>query len=224
MRINKWLASHTSLSRRKADTAIANGQIKINGHTAVLGDMVGPSDRVSQNGQDITSTVRSTELWALHKPVGYICSRDGQGSRTIYDILPEELQHLKSVGRLDKMTSGLLLLTNDGDLMQRLSHPSANHEKVYEVELDQALSDEARRLLVGSGVDIGDARHSRFIVTPKDADKRRWEVVLTEGRNRQIRRTFEALGLQVVKLQRIRFAQYSLGAMRPGAMKKLNTK
>ena len=123
----------------------------------------------------------------LNKPVGYVCSRKGQGSQTIYDLIPAKYHHLESVGRLDKDSSGLLLLTDDGELANKLTHPSFRKEKVYEVTLDKSLheSDLAR---LQHGIELDDGT-SRFIISPLKAQNS-YLVTISEGRNRQIRRTF----------------------------------
>jgi 23S rRNA pseudouridine2605 synthase len=127
MRLNKFIAQSTGLSRRAADAAIAQGRVSVNGREAALGKEVGESDTVVLDNSAITPAVNTVTIM-LNKPVGYVCSRNGQGSKTVYDLLPPEYQQLKPVGRLDKDSSGLLLMTNDGDLAYELTHPSIrNH-------------------------------------------------------------------------------------------------
>ncbi|MDQ3093829.1 MAG: rRNA pseudouridine synthase [bacterium] len=218
MRINKWLAQNTDLSRRKADDAVANGNVRINEDLAELGSDVSYSDIVKLNGMIISQQSNKPELWMLNKPAGYICSRDGQGAKTIYDLLPLGLQKLNPVGRLDKDSSGLLLLTNDGNLQQQLSHPSFGHQKTYEVTLGKALSDAELELIVNPGVDIGDERLSQFMIEP--TGNTTYKVTLHEGRNRQVRRTFEALKNRVNRLHRVSFGEYNLGELGPGKHKR----
>ena len=117
MRINKYVALATGMSRRAADRAIDEGRVQVNGQVPSAGQAVADSDSVTLDNSVITTDVKIQTIM-LNKPVGYVCSRDGQGSRTIYDLLPSELHHLKPVGRLDKNSSGLLLMTNDGQLHQ----------------------------------------------------------------------------------------------------------
>jgi pseudouridine synthase len=222
MRINKWLALHTDLSRRKADEAVANGRVRINGNVAKIGDTVSGGDKLMLDGKAITSNEQFTTIM-LNKPVGFVCSKVGQGSRTIYDLLPAKYHHLKPVGRLDKYTSGLLLMTNDGTLLNQLTHPSFNKEKVYFVELHKPLTDAALTHLK-RGVDIDDERQSYLRVTQKfDVDSDAiYTVRLNEGRNRQIRRTFDALSYDVVRLHRSEMGDYKLGTLKPGEIKVLN--
>ncbi len=217
MRINKWLAQNTDLSRRKADDAVINGNVHINNELAELGSNVSDSNIVKLNGLTIIPIVSKPELWMLNKPAGYICSRDGQGAKSIYELLPAVLKELNPVGRLDKDSSGLLLLTNDGTLQQKLSHPSFGHKKIYEVTLNKSFSDSEIDLIFNPGVDIGDERLSQFMI--EATGKNTYKVILEEGRNRQIRRTFEALNYRVKRLHRVSFGEFDLDELSPGKLK-----
>ena len=141
----------------------------------------------------------------LNKPVGYVCSRDGQGSQTVYNLLPEQYHHLKPVGRLDKDSSGLLLLTNDGDLAYQLTHPSFEKEKVYLVSVKPSLLAKDKQK-IETGVQLDDGISKLTLI--KRGGK--WQVIMHEGRNRQIRRTFAILNYKVIDLHRIKFGQYKL--------------
>jgi 23S rRNA pseudouridine2605 synthase len=208
MRINKYVALATGMSRRKADDIIAQGRVKVNGQTGQPGQAISPEDTVTLDTKPITTDVKTVTIM-LNKPVGYVCSRNGQGSRTIYDLLPPEYHHLKPVGRLDKDSSGLLLLTNDGDLAQELTHPSRQKAKVYEVMLDEPLQPLHRQMISDHGVMLEDGPSKFELTRLKDGDLN-WQVTMHEGRNRQIRRTFSALGYTVKTLHRTRFGTYSL--------------
>ncbi|MDQ3159239.1 MAG: rRNA pseudouridine synthase [bacterium] len=212
MRLNKYIAKATGISRRKVDTLIENGAVNVNGKRASLGIQVSDADDVVVNGTEVKAPTTSTTIM-LNKPTGYVCSREGQGSKTIYDLLPEELHKLKSIGRLDKDSSGLILLTDNGDMANQLLHPSGQKRKVYEIELNKSLSDEHQQTIARSGVDIGDARPSKLKLSGKDNE---WTVTISEGRNRQIRRTFEKLGYGVTKLNRTEFGDYKLDKLKPG--------
>src|SRR5690606_28032606 len=140
-----------------------------------------------------TTLATGTVTIMLNKPVGYVVSRAGQGSRTIYDLLPPEYHHLKPIGRLDKDSSGLLLLTNDGQLAQDLTHPQYQKIKIYEVELNIPPLQPHRETSSNHGVEL-DHGNSRLILDPLEDDGgRSWRFTMHEGRNRQIRRTFAAL-------------------------------
>jgi 23S rRNA pseudouridine2605 synthase len=229
MRINKFIAQGTGLSRRAADRAVEEGRVTINGQPASLGDGVNDSDKVTLDGRSITPSVNTITIM-LNKPAGYVCSRDGQGSQTIYDLLPAEFLILKPVGRLDKDSSGLLLLTNDGLLANELTHPRYGKEKLYEVELDRPLAEEdlAR---IQQGVILEDGI-SKLQVEPhmpspekqgsKLQAKNSFHVRMSEGRNRQIRRTFAAIGYEVTKLHRTHFGPYNLTGLASGDLKKLD--
>lgn len=220
MRINSYIAKATGISRRAADTRIENGAVRINDRLAKLGQTVSSGDTVQLDGNIITIKEQS-HLIALHKPVGYVCSRQGQGSKTIYDLLPKNLHHLKPAGRLDKASSGLLLLTDDGSLAHQLTHPSFHKQKVYRVHIDHPLQLADKKRIMASGVDIGDSRPSSFQLKQLDKTTQMWLATLQEGRNRQIRRTFSALGHRVTRLHRISFGPYKLGGIALGSYKQL---
>lgn len=206
MRINKFIAQQTSLSRRSADAAISEGRVLINSEPVGPGSIVSLDDEVELDGKLISNTKKTLVTLMLNKPAGYVCSRNGQGSKTIYGLLPNRFRHLNSVGRLDKNSSGLLLLTNDGNLANKLSHPSFQKEKIYEVKLDRKLSDEDIAK-VQKGIRLEDGL-SKLQINELGSNK--YEVRMSEGRNRQIRRTFEALNSNVKSLHRTKFGDYAL--------------
>lgn len=219
IRLNKFLAERLGISRREADNAIAAGRVLIDGQVAGLGARVSMPDEgdstidkapsVCYNGSMVPFLGSYTYL-ALNKPVGYICSRKRQGEfPTIYELLPEKYHGLKTVGRLDRDSSGLILLTNDGDFAFRMTHPKFVKTKVYEVELDQPLEPLHQQMISDFGIEIGDGV-SRLGLEKRGEGRKRWRVIMSEGRNRQIRRTFAALGYTVTKLHRVEFGKYQL--------------
>ena len=216
MRINKYIASATGLSRRAADAALEQGRVLVNDTKPSAGQDVTDADTVTLDGRVITPDVKTVTLM-LNKPVGYVCSRNGQGSRTVYDLLPGELRHLKPVGRLDKDSSGLLLLTNDGQLAHELTHPSRQKTKVYEITLDKPLQPLHRQMISDHGISLDDGP-SKFDLE-RIAYETSWRITMHEGRNRQIRRTFAALGYQVVTLHRTHFGNFVLDNLEAGAYK-----
>lgn len=217
MRLNKFLADNTELSRRKADTAIENGRAKVNETVAVLGTVVAAGDKVFLDGKPVESTNTGNKVTILlNKPVGYVCSKNGQGNPTVYEFLPDDYQGLNIAGRLDKDSSGLVVLTNDGKLLNELTHPSNNKEKIYEVTLERELTPDDMSKLI-KGVDIGDNRPSKF-KNIKKISENTYEVVLEEGRNRQIRRSFEAINYKVSQLHREQLGQYHLGKLKDKEM------
>jgi 23S rRNA pseudouridine2605 synthase len=213
MRINQYVASASGLSRRSADEAVQAGRVTINGRPAELGATVTPDDKVTFDGRRITPGTKTTVI--LNKPAGYVVSRQGQGSKTIYDLLPEKYLNLKPVGRLDKDSSGLLLLTNDGDLAHQLTHPRYAKTKVYEVALDKPLEPLHQQMINDHDIQLEDGP-SKLSLQRLDDSRSEWQVTMSEGRNRQIRRTFAALGYTVKKLHRTQFAGYSLGNLSEG--------
>lgn len=215
VRLNKFLAERLGLSRRQADDAIATGKVSVNDTPAVLGARIDKNDKVCYNGKIIPFDVGYLYV-GLNKPAGYVCSRRAQGEfPTIYELLPEKYRDLKTVGRLDKDSSGLILLTNDGDFAFKMTHPSFTKMKIYEVELDRALEPLHQQEISDFGIEIGDGV-SRLGLTRLDDSRQRWRVEMNEGRNRQIRRTFGALGYTVTKLHRTVFGPYQLSGLGEG--------
>lgn len=221
MRLNKFVALSLGVSRRKADELIEQGQILVNGDRAVLGRQISQSDTILHNSRELR--IQPKKLILLHKPVGYLCSRASQGGvPTIYELLPKSLHHLKPVGRLDKDSSGLILLTNDGDFAHQMTHPSFYKIKRYLVTLDQPLQPLHRQMINDFGVQLPDGPSRLTLERQHDGDDRRWIIQMSEGRNRQIRRTFAALGYTVKKLHRTDFGSYSLGGMKRGEFQESN--
>lgn len=213
-RLNKYLALTLGVSRREADGLIEKGKVTINGEPAGLGRRVAPGDSVSVGGKTVSDTTVDYVYLMLNKPEGYVSSRRQQGtSPTIYSLLPKMYHALKPVGRLDRDSSGLLLLTNDGDFAHTMTHPSFVKTKRYEVTLDKTLQPLHQQMISDYGVALPDGI-STFLVTRLDTG---YEVVMHEGRNRQIRRTFAALGYAVTGLHRTDFGPYGLGGLESGA-------
>jgi 23S rRNA pseudouridine2605 synthase len=208
-RLNKVLASQMAVGRRQADMLIEKGNVSVNHQPARLGQRVGPDDFIEVNGKRVAIEAKQYVYLLLNKPVGYVCSRRQQGvAPTIYSLIPQEYQHLKPVGRLDKDSSGILLMTNDGDLALQMTHPRFSKEKTYVVELDKPLESQHRQMITTRGVELADGV-SQFELHPVARSKdRTWIVNMHEGRNRQIRRTFAAVGYTVQKLHRKTFGPF----------------
>ena len=221
IRLNKFLAERLGCSRREADALIESGKILVDQKPPQLGAKVDKNSKVWYNGEIVPFQTDYLYI-AFHKPVGYVCSRRAQGSApTLYDLLPAKFRHLKTVGRLDKDSSGLILLTNDGDFAFRMTHPKFRKTKVYEVELNRPLEPLHQQMISDYGVKLEDGISKFKVITSAEStedqhSRTRFTVVLTEGRNRQIRRTFAALGYRVIKLHRTTFGQYELGDLQPG--------
>ena len=209
-RLNKFIARATGLSRRQADQIISEHRVKVNGQAAQIGQPVCAGDTVQLDGTELRLPVKRT-LLLLNKPIGYVCSRRAQAAnvQTIYRLLPPEYQALKTVGRLDKDSSGLILLTDDGDLAQLLTHPRHAKQKQYQVQLDRPLSLAHQQMINDFGLVLADGL-SRLTLSQLSPDQTCWQVTMSEGRNRQIRRTFSALGYQTIRLHRTEFGDYDL--------------
>lgn len=220
-RLNKYLAHSLGISRRTADEIIASGQIVVNAKTAEIGQKVEFGDTVLYRGKPVKSLEQST-LIMLNKPVGYVCSRAVQGdSKTVYDLLPEQYRKLKTVGRLDKNSSGLILLTDDGDFSHRMTHPSFHKNKTYLVTLDKPLEPLHQQMISDFGIQLEDGP-SQLTLERLDDSRQCWRISMHEGRNRQIRRTFQALDYNVKKLHRTQFGPYSLDSLKTGQYKPLD--
>lgn len=217
MRINRFVAQATGMSRRAADEAVRSGKVLINHKPAELGSEIKPTDEVTLDGKKLKPASKHKTIM-LNKPYGYVCSRNGQGSKTVYELLPIQYHTLKPVGRLDKDTSGLLLLTDDGELANKLTHPRYQKEKTYSVKLNKPLDQEVKDKLL-TGVKLSDGL-SKFIQL-NDCSNNTYELTLAEGRNRQIRRTFNSLGYKVNLLHRIKFGNYNLSNLRSGKFKEV---
>lgn len=229
VRLNKFLAERLGISRREADDAIAAGKVTIDGQKAELGarvevgqgSTIDKYSNVCYNGRMVSWGAAYLYL-ALNKPRGVVCSRKSQdGGQTVYDLLPSEYRRLKTVGRLDKDSSGLILLTNDGDFAFRMTHPKFIKTKVYEVRLDRALEPIHQQMIGDFGVDLPDGK-SRLGLERLDDTRKCWRVTMHEGRNRQIRRTFGALGYTVVELKRVQFGTYVLDGLPEGEWTKVD--
>ena len=218
-RLNKYLASCAVGSRRNCDELIQAGRVEVNGQPCLnMGTRIGPGDHVRVDGKRVTP--REATIVAFHKPRGYVCTREDElGRETIYALLPESLRALHHVGRLDRDSEGLLILTNDGDLSQVLMHPSKSVEKEYLVTANQAFeSTHLDQFLAGVYTTEGKLKAKSL----ERLSPRRLSVVLDHGAKRQIRVMFESLGYQVTKLLRVRIGGLWLGDLEPGRWAILN--
>jgi 23S rRNA pseudouridine2605 synthase/23S rRNA pseudouridine2604 synthase len=221
MRLQKFLSSAGVCSRRKGEAFIQQGRVKVNGRTASeLGTKVDPdTDFVTFDGKPIRLNTELIYI-ALNKPRDFVTSCYQKDEKVVLDLL-DISQRVYPVGRLDKDSTGLLLLTNDGHLHYRLSHPSFDHEKEYEVTVAKPLSRGALRKLA-EGLPMMDAKTRPARV--KRISSRRFWIVLQEGKNRQIRRMVRKVGNQVIDLKRIRIANIKLGSLPLGRWRHLGEK
>lgn len=219
MRINKYLANHGECSRREADRLILAGAIRINDRVAVLGDVVGEDDVVFSEDRPINPETRKLYL-AYHKPRGVEVTH----ADSVEHNLPRALglrEHVFAVGRLDKDTSGLLLVTNDGSIVNKILRPAQGHEKEYLVHVRQPVSTAFLEALA-QGVNIGGRKTLPAKVERQNRNA--FRIVLTEGRNRQIRNMVEAQGNEVVSLKRTRVMNIKLGHIKAGEARELSNK
>ena len=223
MRINKFLAEQGISSRRGSDEIIAAGRVAINGKTARAGDDVSDSDVVTLDGKTLSHKVKF-EYYLLNKPKGYLCTvSDDKGRKTVIDLLPEGAGRVFPVGRLDYDTEGMLLLTNDGDLAYRLTAPQSEIAKTYLVRVDGSVSDvQLNRLRAGVEIAPGVVtKKCKVTVTETNKKYTKLRVVLTEGKNREIRRMFEVIGKPVSFLKRLKIGELSLTGLDRGAIRRL---
>ena len=219
-RLNKFIASSGLCSRRKADELIEAGKVLVNGKIVKeLGFQVGPKDKVVIDKQLIKP--QRHEYYKFYKPAGYITTSDDEkGRKTIYDILPKELHHLKPVGRLDKDSTGLLILTNDGELINQLTHPSVKVIKVYTVSVEGKITvNDLETLAKGIEIEKGKIAYAEAMVLDVDKNESMLQVVLTQGLNRQIRKMFDYLGHPVVSLKRIQHATIAIEGLKRGQVR-----
>lgn len=218
VRLQKVLAEAGLGSRRTLEEWIRNGRVRVNGHLAQLGDRVHPRDRIQVDGHPLdrrASQRPRLRVLAYHKPEGEVVTRrDPEGRPTIFRRLPGIRDgRWITVGRLDLNTAGLLLVTNHGELANRLMHPSRQVERIYAVRIHGPVPPGAvAQLLAGVELDDGPARFEQVVEAGGSASNQWFHVLLREGRNREVRRLWEAVGCQVSRLKRVRFGSVVLGA------------
>ena len=219
MRLQKFLSHAGVCSRRQGETYILAGRVRVNGKVVTeLGTGVDPeTDRVEVDGKPVEIQQEPVYI-AMNKSKGIVTSCRQPGDRTVMDLL-DIPQRVYPVGRLDKDSTGLLILTNDGRLHHRLSHPSFDHEKTYEVTVARPISDGALKKMAAGLPLMGTKTRP---ATVKRISSRRFQIVLKEGKNRQIRRMVRKIGNRVTGLKRIRIANIRLGDLPPGAWRYLS--
>ena len=216
IRLNKYLSESGVLSRRKADEAIAAGEVRINGVVAELGAQVEPGDVVTLRGETVTAR-GDIRIFAYYKPLGQVCTAKDADKDSIFRTLTIPVP-CSYVGRLDKNSQGLLLLTNDGDLSNALQKARNHHEKEYVVRVDKPITAEFLRRM-STGVEILDTVTRPCKVVKQGQNS--FRIILTQGLNRQIRRMCEALDYRVVFLKRIRECNILLGDLKPGEYREI---
>lgn len=219
-RLNKYIASSGICSRRKADELIEGGHVVVNGKVVKeLGFQVSEKDKVFVDRKLIHT--KKLEYYKFYKPSGYITTADDEkGRKTIYDILPENYKTMKPVGRLDKDSTGLLIMTNDGDLINELTHPSVKVPKIYIVTIDGKINqNQLEQMVKGIEIEKGKIAYAECGVLEISNKSTMLQVVLYQGMNRQIRKMFDFLGFEVLSLKRIQHATISIEGLKKGQIK-----
>ena len=222
MRSNKYLAESGVASRRASDAMIEERRVLINGKTATLGSEVEDGDTVTVDGS-IVRPVKKYSYYMLNKPKGYVTTvKDDKGRKTVMDLLPKKGDRLYPVGRLDYDTEGLLIITNDGELAQRLTHPVNEVPKTYVAKIEGVLTENMLARLRG-GVEVDGVRTKKSAVRIVDETKTETKVsvTITEGRNRQVRKMFEAVGKEVIFLKRVKIGDLALRGLNRGEYRPL---
>lgn len=223
MRINKFLAERGIASRRQADKMIEAYRVTINGNLASLGDNVEEGDEVAVDGRVLSFDDVKLEYYIMNKPKGYVCTVvDDRGRKTVMDLLPDGIGRVFPVGRLDYATEGLLLFTNDGDLAFRLTHPTTEVPKTYMARIEGTLTEKDLNP-IRSGVELDGVLTKKCKAHIVETNKAytKVHVTITEGRNRQVRRMFEAIGKNVEFLKRVSIGQLKLKGLDRGQMRPL---
>ena len=215
MRINKYLALHLNISRRNADELIRAKKITVNNNLAVIGQDIMTTDVIEYQNKILSSKI-VYKYFKFYKPIGYICSTKAQGkSKTIYDILNDN--SLKYSGRLDKDSEGLMLLSNDGDWLNNISHPSKSFKKEYIITVKQPIDLNSFKKVVT------DKNEKLVINKLTKINKFKYTVTLDTGKNREIRRIFAKNKIEIVNLKRISIGNFLLGDMKIGQLSQIKS-
>ena len=225
IRLNKFIASCGFCSRRKADEYILEGRVKVNGKVVnEIGTSITLKDKILIDDKPM-ATPKLTYI-RYYKPAGYITTMsDEKGRKTIYDLLPPEVKHLKPVGRLDKDSTGLLIMTNDGDLINQLTHPSVEIPKVYRVVAEGKVTMENMQTMAkGIEIEKGQIAYADSQIIDYEGKNTVLEIILYQGLNRQIRKMLDFVGHPVVSLKRTSCANIDLAGLKRGQFKYLKPK
>lgn len=224
IRIQKIIADSGYCSRRKAETLITAGRVKVNGHPVKLGDKAGGRDLITIDGERIYIPKKKNNIYfMLNKPRGYVTTMsDEMGRKCVTELLEGVEERVYPVGRLDRNSEGLLLFTNDGNFANSIMHPAKQINKTYRVTVRPDISDE-QLVALSDGVVIDGKKTLPANVVVKDKEPGRVVILITihEGRNRQIRKMCEAVGLEVARLRRISIGPIKLGMLKPGTYREL---
>ena len=224
MRINKFLAEKGLASRRGADEMIKNGRVTVNGKRAELGTDISENDKVEVDGAPIAQGEVSLVYYMMNKPKGVVCTMsDDRGRKTVADLLPEGIGRVFPVGRLDYDSEGLLIFTDDGELVNRLTHPRNEIPKTYVLKVEGDVTDVMlNKIRNGVEIDGKLTKKCNISITDKTDKFTKLAITITEGRNRQVRKMFEAVGKEVVFLKRIKIGELKLSGLDRGSCRPLS--
>lgn len=222
MRINKFLSENGVASRRAADKMIEEGRVEINGRTATLGADVEYTDVVKVDGNTVGHDTKLV-YYVMNKPKGYVCTvKDDKGRKTVMDLLPANAGKVVPVGRLDYDTEGLLILTNDGALTYRLTNPKSEIPKTYLAKIEGGVTEaQLNRIRPGIEIDGRMTKKCKIKIVETNKNYTKIHITITEGRNREIRKMFEAIGKNVEFLKRIKIGEFELHGLDRGEVRKL---
>lgn len=223
MRINKFLAEKGVASRRHADEMIQAGRVTVNGILATLGVNVEDGNEVCVDGQPLSREEKQEKYYIMNKPKGVICTvSDDRGRKTVMDLLPEDAGRVFPVGRLDYETEGLLILTNDGELSYKLTHPTSEVPKTYMARIEGTMTEkDLNRIRSGVELDGVMTKKCKAHIVETNKAYTKVHVTITEGRNRQVRRMFEAIGRNVAFLKRVSIGKLKLSGLDRGEVRPL---
>ena len=223
MRINKFLAEKGIASRRHADEMILAGRVKINGKIATLGANVEEKDLVLVDDTPLSREEKTEKYYIMNKPKGVVCTvNDDRGRKTVMDFLPEDAGRVFPVGRLDYETEGLLILTNDGDLAFRLTHPTSEVPKTYMARIEGTMTEkDLNRIRSGIELDGVMTKKCKAHIVETNKAYTKVHITITEGKNRQVRRMFEAIGKNIEFLKRVSIGQLKLKGLDRGQLRPL---
>ncbi|MEE1153945.1 MAG: pseudouridine synthase [Acutalibacteraceae bacterium] len=225
VRLQKYMADCGIASRRKSEEMIANGMVKVNGRIATIGDKINPArDKVSVKGKKLTSGSKTQRYYImLNKPRGYVTTMsDEMGRKCVAELVSDIPARIYPVGRLDRDSEGLLLMTNDGEFANKVTHPSKHVYKVYRVTVRPAVTeDQLVELSSGMVIDGRKTAPAEIHVIQRQEGRCVLEFIIREGRNRQIRKMCEQVGLEVPRLKRIAIGQVKLGGLKSGSWREL---
>ena len=223
MRINKYLAEKGIASRRRADELVVAGRVKINGIIATLGMSVEETDEVFVDDKAVSREEKQEKFYIMNKPKGVICTvADDRGRKTVIDLLPQDAGRVFPVGRLDYETEGLLILTNDGETAYRLTHPMNEIPKTYMAKIEGTMTEkDLNRIRSGIELDGVLTKKCKAHIVETNKAYTKVHITITEGRNRQVRRMFEAIGRTVMFLKRISIGKLKLTGLDRGEVRLL---